>query len=522
MTAFLGLNIELAHASWVLLALAVASVAYVVSSFIAWWRLRHFNGPFSGSFSYVWLFVASFSGRMNEWFEEADARYGSGSSSTIRIGPNELLTSDPEVMRRTGAARSQYTRSQWYKLSTLNPYIPAMFNTLDTATHDKIKAQTAAGYAGKDIPSLEADIDAVLAEMVDKIRTKYASANSNKEAAKRPMLDLATMAQYFTLDSISQISFGEKFGMIREERDIYGHIALLHEIARPQVVIAGNPYFRTIVGSNLVLSLVGPKPGDKKGIGRMWRIAKPLVAKRFAPDAKDQPDMLGSFIRHGLTQSQCETEALFQIIAGSDTTATAIRCTMLYLMSTPRAYRALQAEIDQGIRTGRISSPITNAEANELPYLQGVILENLRLYPPFTGIPFKVVPPGGETIDGKHVPAGTLIAPNMWALGRNTDVFGPDADVFRPERWLDESVSAEERAEMRRVVELVFGYGRWGCAGKMIAFLELNKVFVELLRRFDFQLVYPYRPWKSVNFNLFLQHDMWVAVSLREEPQFEK
>jgi cytochrome P450 len=151
-------------------------------------------------------------------------------------------------------------------------------------------------------------------------------------------------------------------------------------------------------------------------------------------------------------------------------------------MSTPRAYRALQAEIDEGIKSSRISSPITNAEANGLPYLQGVILENLRLYPPFTGLPFKVVPPGGETIEGKHVPAGTLIAPNMWSLGRNKDVFGPDADVFRPERWLDESVSREERTEMRRVVELVFGYGRWGCAGKMIAFLELNKVFVEVCR----------------------------------------
>jgi hypothetical protein len=94
---------------------------------------------------------------------------------------------------------------------------------------------------------------------------------------------------------------------------------------------------------------------------------------------------------------------------------------------------------------------------------------------------------------------------------------------------------------MRRVAELVFGYGRWGCAGKMIAFLELNKVFVEvgcyllslrppsvvtgtlltpvvsqLLRHFDFQLVNPSQPWKSVNFNLFLQRDMWVSVSLRE------
>jgi cytochrome P450 len=144
----------------------------------------------------------------------------------------------------------------------------------------------------------------------------------------------------------------------------------------------------------------------------------------------------------------------------------------------------------------------------------------LRLHPPFTGLPFKVVPPGGDTLaDGRHVPGGTLVGPNFWATGRNRRVFGADADVFRPERWLETATTTttrEERAEMRRVAELVFGYGRWGCAGKMIAHMELNKVFVELLRRFDFQLVYPYRPWKSKNYNLFLQHDMWVAVALRE------
>jgi cytochrome P450 len=89
----------------------------------------------------------------------------------------------------------------------------------------------------------------------------------------------------------------------------------------------------------------------------------------------------GSFIRHGLSQRKCETEALIQIIAGSDTTATIIRVAMLYLMSTPRAYRALQAEIDAGIRSGRVSSPVTSAEAQDMPYLQ---VSHDHSFSPFT------------------------------------------------------------------------------------------------------------------------------------------
>lgn len=82
----------------------------------------------------------------------------------------------------------------------------------------------------------------------------------------------------------------------------------------------------------------------------------------------------GAFIRHGLTRRQCETEALFQVMAGSDTTATAIRTTMLYIMTTPHIYTKLLQEISNAIRDGKASKPITSAEAENLPYIQVSIL----------------------------------------------------------------------------------------------------------------------------------------------------
>jgi hypothetical protein len=60
-----------------------------------------------------------------------------------------------------------------------------------------------------------------------------------------------------------------------------------------------------------------------------------------------------------------------------------IRAVMLYLMATPRAYKALQAEIDEGIRAGRVSSPVKNAEAQEMPYLQVSTCTNLNPHPFF-------------------------------------------------------------------------------------------------------------------------------------------
>lgn len=97
---------------------------------------------------------------------------------------------------------------------------------------------------------------------------------------------------------------------------------------------------------------------------------------------------------------------------------------------------------------------------------------------PFTGLLMKKVPPEGDTINGMFVPGGTRIGHNTSAMQRSTAIFGDDVSIFRPERWLE--ASPEKVKEMATVVEMVFGYGRWMCAGKIIAFIELNKIFVEV------------------------------------------
>lgn len=111
-------------------------------------------------------------------------------------------------------------------------------------------------------------------------------------------------------------------------------------------------------------------------------------------------------------------------------------------------------------------------------YAQAVVYEGLRIRPPATATFGKEVPPGGDTIHGYFVPGGTTVASNLTALMRSKTLFGEDAEMFRPERFLEADEAT--RAEMQRNVELTFGYGRWMCAGKAIAFLELNKTVFEV------------------------------------------
>ena len=106
------------------------------------------------------------------------------------------------------------------------------------------------------------------------------------------------------------------------------------------------------------------------------------------------------------------------------------------------------------------------------------------MVPPLvSGFP-KQVPPEGDTICGKFVPGGTDISVNIYAMMRDKQVFGEDADVFRPERFLE--CDSDKKALLLKHVDLAFGFGRWQCAGKLLAWMELNKIFVEV--------GYPIRP----------------------------
>lgn len=98
--------------------------------------------------------------------------------------------------------------------------------------------------------------------------------------------------------------------------------------------------------------------------------------------------------------------------------------------------------------------------------------------PPLLGLFPKIVPKGGDEFQGKHIPAGTSICMNTSSLLCSTSLFGADADVFTPERFM--RLDKAKRSEMERNVELAFGYGQWMCAGKTLAFMELNKVVFEV------------------------------------------
>lgn len=147
------------------------------------------------------------------------------------------------------------------------------------------------------------------------------------------------------------------------------------------------------------------------------------------------------------------------------------------------------------MRHGRAPSTgeglVTAAQAKDLPYLQAVIREGLRVAPPVANIFSRDVPKGGDTIlvDGESVflPGGSCIGYSAYAMHKSEKIYGKDAAAFRPERWLDSD--PVKLAAMIRTNDLTFGYGKFQCLGKSVAQIEIRKTIFEVGRNSSARLI---------------------------------
>jgi len=517
------------------------TIVYGISWFRSYRRLSHIPGPPGWGLSVLpWMKLHTRADPMDQ-ISLLSEKYG----PLVRVAPNTVITSDPETLRRMSAPRSPYRRSNFYYAMRLNPGKDHIFSTMDEAAHDELRKKMTAGYSGKENLTLEEDINGAILELCDLIDKKYLTADGNI----KPM-DLARKIQYMTMDIISKASFDSNFHDLRDDNDNYKYIEEIENLLPNMTwtaIIPGFVKFLTDIG---LLPLMANFADGSMGVEKVKRVAFEQVDKRFevdgTPKAELRADMVGSFIRRGLSRERVKEESILNLTAGSDTAATATRAILLNIITSPRLYRLLTSEIDEAIAHGTIprsqGDVVTEEQAKQLPILQATIKEGLRWYPAVAAEMSKVPPPEGDTICGFYVPGGTKVGWSVKAVHRNPDLFGPDVNAFRPERWLLSPQAAGELPKdmegrrwtppkphplgheidpsklfaMERNNELAFGYGRFQCLGKPVAMMELNKIFVELLRRYEFQLMDPLAPWDTMCCGTHLQKDMWVTVRRRE------
>jgi len=183
-----------------------------------------------------------------------------------------------------------------------------------------------------------------------------------------------------------------------------------------------------------------------------------------------------------------------------------------HVLNDARVHSTLVSEILSASKSGTLSERVTWAEAQQLPYFQACLKEAMRVRPAVGVNITRLVPPGGAEIDGTWLPGGTSVAVNGWVLHKDKKIFGEDAEVYRPERWLKDEESARK---MERYM-FQFGGGSHLCIGRNLALLEMNKVLPRLLRDYELELVYPDRPLKANTTFFVVQSGLEVVIRRRK------
>jgi len=200
------------------------------------------------------------------------------------------------------------------------------------------------------------------------------------------------------------------------------------------------------------------------------------------------------------------------LLAGSDTTAISLRAILYYIIQNPKSYQRLQEEIDEADRAGKLSKIVTYAESLNLPYLQVVMKEAMRCHPGVSYPLERLVPEVGAELCGAKLRPGTVVGINPVVVHHNTEIFGSDAALFRPERWLE--ADSEKLKVMERTL-LTFGTGARSCIGKNISIMEMGKFVPQILREFNLHWASKTPEWQVNTYWFAKQSNFFVKFESR-------
>jgi cytochrome P450 len=160
-------------------------------------------------------------------------------------------------------------------------------------------------------------------------------------------------------------------------------------------------------------------------------------------------------------------------LAGHDTTTDSLGWLISILVSNPDVQQKARQEILE-----KIPGEVTFDSLKELNYIDGLIKEGLRFYPPAPSI--SVRKSVKDTVVGNvRIPAGTSIVMNVISIAHNPKIWG-DPEVIRPERWYSENITKEQRNAW-----MPFSAGPRICIGMNMSLLEQKIFLVYFLKRFQ-------------------------------------
>ncbi|KAI0808336.1 cytochrome P450 [Fomes fomentarius] len=492
---------DLSHSTRSLLsALFVCHIVYLgsLSAFIILYRispfhpLAHYSGPISCKVSQWWMAYISLTGYEHLYITELHRKYG----DVVRIGPNEISIRHPSAVAPVMAlAKGPQYHGRMLSDGTHLPLIGIQ----DVDDHLRRRRPWNRAFSASALKEYEETIAGRARMLV--------SALERKALASQEVV-LGKWFNYFAYDFMCDMAFGGGSELLQggDENNVW---KILDEGMVIGTLLAHVPWLGIYL-SHIPLA-TGP-------LDTLISHCRNLTKQRIQRGStrKDlfhflnNEDLPDGHREHPAPIRQLTDDGCLVVVAGADTTSSALTSLFFCLLTHPETYMCLRAEVDRFYPVGE--DALNPRHHRDMGYLNAVINETLRLFPPVPGGSQRQVlhHQFGAQVGTTYVPPGTSVWVHTYSLQRDPRNFFPHPDAFWPERWLlvpstfsstskpsspfplpssiaDTTISPSDFKHNESAF-IPFAAGAMNCVGKNLALQEIRMVVVALMQRFEMQL----------------------------------
>ncbi|KAL3467297.1 cytochrome P450 [Aspergillus heterothallicus] len=474
-------------------ALAGLLAAYYILPYLQTWRLSDIPAPGLAAFTNFWLLLQTRKGHRFLVVDEAHKKHG----KLVRIAPRQVSIADDAAIQAVYGHGNGFLKADFY--DAFVSIRRGLFNTRDRAEHSRKRKTVSHTFSMKSIGQFEQYIHGNIEKLVQQLN-RLSDLQSNPKSGYAT-IDALNWFNFVAFDIIGDLAFGAPFGMLDKGQDIaemrkspndppkyVQAVEVLNRRGEVSATLGCYPALKPFAGYL-------PDRFFRDGLEAVENLAGIAIARvneRLRPEVmanNTRVDLLARLMEgkdengNKLGRAELTAEALTQLIAGSDTTSNTSCAILYWALRTPGVIDKLHKVLDEAIPKD-IDVP-THAMVKEIPYLQWVIWETMRIHSTSAmGLP-REIPAGNPPVEicGHIFKPGDVLSVPTYTIHHSKEIWGADADKFVPERWDPARLTARQKAAF-----IPFSTGPRACVGRNVAEMELLVICATVFRCFDWEL----------------------------------
>ncbi|PLN85305.1 cytochrome P450 [Aspergillus taichungensis] len=438
--------------------------------------LARFSGPWKAKISEGWFSDIAPSGFAERTLAVQHDRY---KTTALRVAPNQLHITDPDAYKVIYNQTAPFPKDADYYATYNTPH--SLFTECDPVLHRELRKRLSPMFSRVGVTKLEPIIHEKLRLMTEKIT----------RLSKNGPIEMNYALRGLTVDIISEFAFGESRNVMQSSETSFAarFLSAFDESIDLPIKNYYGGFLRRRLSRIIPLSVIAKIDPTAAVLHEIFVFAESCaraysaqaaVADGATKHSKPHPIVFDAL--QGLPEWRTRYESMDMIVAGSDTTAWTLTTVLFHVLRREGVKSRVEEAAKRALPDLNHIPSYVELEKDE--YLFACVKEALRLGTPVPGVLPRIVPSGTPfQVEGKIVPPGTIVGMSAYTMHLSTSVWGPDASVFNPDRWLQPGAKDMDQ------YFVPFSKGTRSCIGMNLAYAEVIIVMTYLFRMFDMKLV---------------------------------